>query len=76
MMKMLKLGFLGLLVGAGLSVATATVGSEDTAAAPCCSSCEDTFESCNLGCAPGDTRCTDYCRAQYVGCNRRCVISC
>ncbi|MCP3144111.1 hypothetical protein [Pyxidicoccus xibeiensis] len=73
-MKMLKMGLLGLMLGAGAAFATATVGSEEAVAAPCCSSCDEGYASCVEACT--DSACVTQCRTDWNWCFRRCSFSC
>jgi hypothetical protein len=74
MKKMLKMGLLGLVIGAGAAFATATVGAEEAVAAPCCSECDANYESCVAGCS--DSTCTSDCLSRYRSCFRFCSFSC
>ena len=75
MKKTLKMGLIGFVLGAAVAVGTATVGSEETVAAPCCSSCEGIYDSCAAGCG-GDTTCEQNCMKQENNCWRWCSFSC
>lgn len=74
MKKMLKMGLLGLVIGAGAAFATATVGAEEAVAAPCCSDCEATEFECYAGCT--DSACYSACQEQARRCWRWCSFSC
>lgn len=74
-MKTLKIGLIGFVLGAAVAVGTATVGSEETAAAPCCSSCEGGYDSCINGCG-GDAACEASCDSQWNRCFSICSFSC
>ncbi|MFP2928768.1 hypothetical protein ACLESO_26945 [Pyxidicoccus sp. 3LG] len=73
-MKMLKMGLLGLMLGAGAAFATATVGGEETGAVLCCSSCEAALDNCLESCT--DLSCQRLCVANTSGCFRTCVAIC
>lgn len=74
-MKALKMGLIGFVLGAVVAVGTATVGSEETVAAPCCSTCEEGELGCLAGCG-GDATCEAGCESQYRRCWSICSFSC
>jgi hypothetical protein len=74
MKKLLKVALLGLALGATAGVASATVGSEDTTARPCCSTCEDGINYCYSGCTT--QACYDACDKQYTWCFSVCSYGC
>lgn len=74
-MKTLKMGLIGFVLGAVVAVGSATVGSEETVAAPCCSTCEEGEMGCLEGCG-GDAACESSCAATYARCYRICSFSC
>jgi hypothetical protein len=75
MMKTLKIGLIGFVLGAAVAVGTATVGSEETAAIPCCSSCDGTYNSCISNCG-SDVTCQTNCETKYDKCSALCSSSC
>jgi len=74
-MKTLKMGLIGFVLGAVVAVGSATVGSEETVAAPCCSSCEEGEAACIADCG-GDATCESGCAATYRRCWSICSFSC
>lgn len=54
MKKTLKMGLIGFVLGAAVAVGAATLGSEETSAAPCCSNCADDdlrcWRICSMSC--------------------------
>ncbi len=73
-MKALKIGLIGLLLGAAVAVGTATVGSEETAARACCSMCYPVYDECIEACdRNGGTDCHISCSTL---CTRTCDASC
>lgn len=74
-MKTLKIGLIGFVLGAAVAVGTATVGSEETSAIPCCSSCEGGYDGCIAGCG-GDAACESSCDSQWSRCFNNCSFSC
>lgn len=75
MKKTLKMGLIGLVLGAAVAVGSATVGSEETVAAPCCSLCDDWAERCSVPCN-GDAACVADCLDDEDLCWERCNYSC
>jgi hypothetical protein len=65
MKKTLMMGLLGMLLGVAAAVGSATLGSEETAASPCCEFCGE--PDCS-NCA-GDPACVTACR----NCRRTCL---
>ncbi|MBN1207638.1 MAG: hypothetical protein JXB05_22430 [Myxococcaceae bacterium] len=51
MKKLLKIGLIGFALGAAAAMASATLGSEETVARPCCSSCDDLDDRCWAVCS-------------------------
>lgn len=74
MKKLFKVALLGLALGATAGVASATVGSEDTTARPCCSTCDAGYEGCIASCTTDD--CYNACDTQYNRCYAICSFSC
>lgn len=74
MKKFLKVALVGVVLGAAAGVASATLGSEDTTARPCCSSCQDGIDGCYAGCT--DQACYDACDKQYSRCFAICSFDC
>lgn len=74
MKKLLKVGLLGLVIGAGAAFATATVGAEEAVAAPCCSECDANETECMAGCT--DSACYLACQDASRRCYRWCTFSC
>ncbi|HZI15320.1 MAG TPA: hypothetical protein VE153_33415 [Myxococcus sp.] len=74
MKKMLKMGLLGLVLGAGAAFATATVGAEEAVAAPCCSNCDEGMAACEAACT--DDACYQNCWNTWSRCFRWCSFSC
>ncbi len=74
MRKLLKMGLIGLVLGAGAAVATATVGSSDAAAGWCCMQCEPVLDQCktNCGMGPDYPQCRDQCEIEYGWCMQSC----
>jgi hypothetical protein len=75
MKKILKAALVGLALGASAGVATATVGSEETTARPCCSTCEEGWNYCVASCGYTD-ECFRQCDSEYNWCFRWCSFSC
>jgi hypothetical protein len=75
MKKTVMMGLLGLALGIGVAVGTATVGSEEAVAAPCCSSCEGMYDACAPGCN-GDAACELECQRRENRCWSICSFSC
>ncbi|MCY1081894.1 hypothetical protein [Archangium lansingense] len=73
-MKGLKIALFGLAVAVG-GVLGATTGVEETAAAPCCSSCDPAYTRCINGCG-GDINCELSCEAKWDRCTGYCSSSC
>ncbi|QSQ24454.1 hypothetical protein JY651_05745 [Pyxidicoccus parkwayensis] len=64
MKKTLMMGLLGMLLGVATAVGSATLGSEETAARPCCSGCgQDDCSQCagNPTCESACFRCWGIC---------------
>ncbi|MFP2906011.1 hypothetical protein ACLESD_13320 [Pyxidicoccus sp. 3LFB2] len=74
-MKTLKSGLIGLVLGVAVAMGTATVGSEEAAAAVCCSYCEVDTERCVAGCGE-DVTCEMYCYRANGYCGSICDSSC
>ena len=74
MKKFFKVALVGLALGAAAGVASATVGSEETTARPCCSSCESGYNSCVSKCTTSD--CLDACDAKWDSCFTTCSLGC
>lgn len=74
MKKMLKMGLLGLVIGAGAAFAAATVGTEEAVAAECCSTCLESYDACMEGCV--DSSCIDACGQRWGRCASWCAPSC
>jgi hypothetical protein len=74
MKNLFKVALVGLALGAAAGVASATVGSEDTTARPCCSSCDAGYDACIAGCT--DDACYNACDTQWTSCFRWCSFSC
>ena len=75
MKKTVMMGLVGLVLGIGVAVGTATVGSQEAAAAPCCSSCEGYYDACAPGCN-GDAACLTSCQKWEDRCWGICSFSC
>ncbi|QSQ26706.1 hypothetical protein JY651_18010 [Pyxidicoccus parkwayensis] len=74
-MNTLKMGLIGLMIGAAVAVGTATVDSEETVAAVCCSACDTNYDACFDGCG-GDSACISSCGTKFVACTRTCNNGC
>ena len=74
MKKLLKMGLLGLVIGAGAAFATATVGGEEAVAAVCCTKCEEAEELCLAGCTT--STCDTNCVNTWRPCYRTCTFNC
>lgn len=75
MKKILKAALVGLALGASAGVATATIGSEETTARPCCSDCEAGYGYCIEACGY-TSECIAACDREYNSCFRWCSFSC
>ncbi|MBN1206557.1 MAG: hypothetical protein JXB05_16845 [Myxococcaceae bacterium] len=71
MKKFLKVGLIGLALGAAAGVASATVGSEETVAPFCCDDCDPGYNTCISGCSTSS--CYDSCERIYDSCVLRCI---
>lgn len=69
MKKTLLMGLMGLLLGAAAAVGSATLGSEETAARPCCTDCGESPACTECG---GDPACEAACKSCWGICNFGC----
>ncbi|WP_043321473.1 hypothetical protein [Corallococcus coralloides] len=76
MKKTLKMGLIGFVMGAAVAVGSATLGAEETVAAPCCSLCDDWAERCSFYSCNGDPACEAKCEQDEALCWSRCNYSC
>ncbi|MFP2908408.1 hypothetical protein ACLESD_25815 [Pyxidicoccus sp. 3LFB2] len=75
MLKLLRMGLVGLLIGSGAAVATATLGGTEASAPVCCSDCEPLYEQCLGTCGPSHPdwrQCRSECEQQYLWCSNTC----
>jgi hypothetical protein len=75
MKKLLKVALVGMALGAAGGIASATVGSQETTARPCCSDCEAGYDYCVESCGY-TSECFASCDAQYNSCFRWCSFDC
>lgn len=77
MKKTLKMGLIGFVLGAAVAVGSATLGSEETVAAPCCSLCDDWAENCSVySNCNGNPVCEADCEQDEQLCWERCNPRC
>jgi hypothetical protein len=76
MMKALKMGFLGLVLGAAAAVGASTLGTAEEASAPlCCSKCDAQYSSCVARCGTS-TSCQLSCGQTFELCDASCFRGC
>lgn len=74
MKKIWKIGLFAAAMAVG-AVLGATTGSEETAAMPCCSSCDYAYNRCMTSCGT-NTTCQDSCMTKWESCTGYCSESC
>ncbi len=76
-MKTWKMRLMALGMVAAAAVGGMTLGSQEAAAAPCCSSCDANYEACLAGCGGyQNDECETSCSLQTRSCYRWCSYSC
>jgi hypothetical protein len=63
------------LVTVAVLAAGALMGHDEALAAPCCSWCDNGYDTCINGCG-GDPTCEDGCWTRWRNCFRYCISSC
>jgi len=75
MMKALKMGLIGMVLGAAAAVGSSTLGAEEASAPLCCSRCDAQYSTCVAGCG-GSTSCQLGCGENYNRCDASCYRGC
>ncbi|MFP2909201.1 hypothetical protein ACLESD_30005 [Pyxidicoccus sp. 3LFB2] len=76
MMKALKMGLLGLALGAAAAVGASTLGTAEEASAPlCCSKCDAQYSSCMASCG-SNISCQVGCGENFDRCDTSCFRGC
>lgn len=63
------------LITAALLAGVALSGRDEALAAPCCSWCDNGWDTCYIGCN-GSPSCEAGCDTRWANCFRNCISSC
>ncbi|MCP3144077.1 hypothetical protein [Pyxidicoccus xibeiensis] len=75
MMKALKMGLIGMALGAAAALGASTLGAEEASAQVCCTRCSPIRDQCVAKCE-GDLQCRMVCQLAQRDCTMKCDRSC